>query len=397
MATILLGEEFGASWAGAHVLGSLGRALAAAGHACVYALRDLTEAQLLGAGAHRVVQAPVWRGPAFYKVDQIGRSKARIGGVADMLAIHGLADDGVVERTVSAWRRLLEMIRPDAVIGHFSPALMLAAAAAGLPRILAGEGWAMPPPVAGGLPRHDTLQPPVVRDRDIMEAVDAVRGRLGLPRSEGLAGVLEADARMVFCHPAFDIHALVRKEAVLGPLAPPPPSNGTRSGVVALLSITQGEIEDVVFGLLASGAPMRIHVRGASPAMQYYLDNAGAAVGLLEALEAIPSSRLLVHQGDAEPAQIAALAGTPQLLLPQGTAESRFIAGRVVDLGVGAIVAVARKPTSAMEQAVKAAYGDGDLAAHCRRRAVELAVAGPFAGASAVVGEVARLLPRSAA
>lgn len=396
MATILLGEEFGTGWAGAHVLGVLGAELKARGHDCIFALRDVNQATLLD-GEAQVIQAPVWRGPAFYRVSQIGRSAARIGGVADMLAVHGLAEKAVVDRTVSAWRALVAMVRPDLVIGHFAPALMMAAEAAGLPRILAGNGQAMPPLAAGRLPRHDTLQPPVARDADITQALNAVRTKLGLKPSVGLEGLGAADARLVFSHPAFDMHQIVRTEPVVGPLNPPPASPERKAGVVALLSITQGHVEDIVFGLLASGMPMRIHVRDASPAMRHYLDEAGVWVGLQEAIAAIPSARLLVHQALAEPAQVAAMAAVPQLLLPEPNAEARFIAERVTSLGVGSVLGVARKPTSTVEQAVRGGYGDGDMAAHCRQRATDLAVSGPFPGASVIGGLVARLLPRKAA
>lgn len=401
MATILLGEEFETDWASAHLLGALGAELAARGHACVFALRDIDRASLIGAGRAMVLQAPIWRGPAFYRVSQIGRSAARIGGVADMLAVNGLGDEAVVGPTVAAWQALVAMVRPDLVIGHFAPGLMMAAEAAGLPRILAGTGKAMPPLVAGRLPRHDNLQPPVARDEDITRAVNAVRRRIGLAPAVGLEGLVAADARLVFSHPAFDPHHLVRREAAIGPLNPPilltEARTERRAGVIAILSITLGNIEDIVFGLMASGMPVRIHVRGAPPAMQHYLEAADVGIGLSEAVAAIPTARLLVHQAVAEPAQVAAMAGVPQLLLPEPGPAARFIAERVTSLGVGRILGVARKPTSTVEQAVRGGYGDGDMASHCRQRAIDLHASGPYPGSGAVVAEVTRLLPRKAA
>lgn len=398
MARILLGDELGGDRDGPLTLAETGRALAEAGHDCLYALQDVGR-RGLAIPPSGVLQAPVWPGSPALKLRLIGRSPARIGGIADQLAVAGLAEPRLVEGVVSAWERVLDLVRPDLVVAHAAPGLLQAAEGRAA-RVAVGGGYALPPALGDGLPRHDPLLPPAVREADLLEAVNTMRRDRRRAPLAGSAALFDAESRLVFCHPAFDFHALTRSEPLAGPLRPQAsPAPGPRTGVVALLSIEAPSVEDVVFGLVAaarSGLHARVHVEGAPPAMGRFLSESGVGATLDQALADIPGARVVVHEAGAEVAQRAALAGAAQLILPGAGPEAAFLARRVTELGVGRALALQRHPSAEVEAAVRDAAGDEDLSAWCAHRAGELRTGPARPGAAAVVAAAARLTARAA-
>lgn len=372
MTRYLLGEELGASRDGALMLALLGEELTTAGHDCSYALRELGRAFPAGLNPPPY-QAPVWRGPKFLQVPQIGRHPAKIGGIADMLAVHGLGDPAILRAMVGAWRHILDHVKPDSVIGFVSPALAIACEAEAVRFVMIGEAHLLPPSIRGEWPRSQPLQPPVVRSRDLVDSVNSVRKELGLPAIGAPADILTPGRRCVFGHLAFDPYQASRTK----PLIAPPgaaAASGAGDKVVAVLSIEQRNVEDILFGILACDLPAAICVDGAPPAMQHYLESRGAACSWPEAVDAIGAARVVIHQGEPPIGLRAAMAGKPQLLLPTSREECRQMADRIAALGCGRAVDPRRHPIQSMERALRECWSSAEQAALSRGRAEELAV-----------------------
>lgn len=384
MSRVLLAEEFGAGPNGALMLALLADELAGAGHETALALRDFTRDFRMDR-SDVPWQAPLWRGPLHMRIGQIGRHPAKIGGVEDVIATNGMGDARVLHAMVASWRKLLDAIGPDHVVGYAAPGLALACEIAGLPFAMVGDMHVIPPDADGRLPRHDVLQPPVARAGDVIATVNALRTRHGLEALAGLPDLFATGDVLVFGHPALDPFVARRPQPLLGPLDVPAglaPEDAEEA--VAILSLGHKDIEDVAFGLMASRQRCGVHVLDASPAMNYYLEQAGALLSLREALDRVATARVVVHHGEPEIAVKAALAGVPQLLLPPGRFETRAMAERLGALGCGKTVGLSHHPIQAMERALTQAGGDGEFQAVARARAQELATGGPFPGKRAI-------------
>src|SRR5690242_6360594 len=120
MATVLLTAEFGGGSAARAVV-TVARALAGEGHQPVLAPCDVTEpAPLLARETWPVLQAPYWH-------PHRGDGPAAPADFAGLLAARGWDRADHLRPLVESWQRLLEAVRPRAVIAYASPTACLAA------------------------------------------------------------------------------------------------------------------------------------------------------------------------------------------------------------------------------------------------------------------------------
>lgn len=152
MGTVLLGWELGGGLGHASTLIEVARALADRGHAPVLALKDPVAPRAVLTGVRcPVVPAPVWRNAV--------PSNFRAATLADVLAIRGYDDPGVLGSLVEGWQGLLHLTRADLVIADYAPTLLLAASGA-VPAIQLGSGFSIPPAPGDDFPVLDRRRPP---------------------------------------------------------------------------------------------------------------------------------------------------------------------------------------------------------------------------------------------
>jgi rhamnosyltransferase subunit B len=336
LATVLLGWELGAGFGHVQRLLRLARALASHGYRPVLVLRNLVEPwPALREASLPILQAPLWQPHAVH------RDKPFLAAsYADILAVHGYTAVDDLAPMVEAWQGLIEAAQPALVICDHSPTLCLAAYGT-VPTVVVGTGFITPPLEEPVFPLLLPGRTPLVPEAELLAVVQEVQRRRGRPAPETLPGLLRGTQRFLTVLPEMDPYQDMRQEPALGPLedlapfTPPPVS----PNFFAYLSVEAHGIEQILGGLLRSGRPGSVYLRGASPGMRQSLRRPGLEVldGLGPLAEVLPRASAVVHHAGSGLAQQALAAGRPQLVFPNHL-EQVLNAQMLHALGVGQYV-----------------------------------------------------------
>jgi UDP:flavonoid glycosyltransferase YjiC (YdhE family) len=327
---VLVAWELGAGYGHVMNLLPLLRAFAAAGWEAVVAARQPAPFEAAG---FRSLQAPkAVRSPAGFAALNLSA----------ILLDHGYGSTDALAPLVAGWRRLFDDTRADLICAEYAPTALLAARLAGVPSVVFGMGFYLPPLAAAPSP---SLQP----WRDVAEAelaapeaqaLDAVNGLLSPPLAR-FADLWAADARFLCTWPELDHYGLRSGEEYFGPTSPaaarPSPSGPPR----AFLYLAAGEarLPALLAAFSASGIALTAHLRGASPAQLAALSGPGRRLSPqpLDPLEAIADAHFVVTSGGHGLVSQALRAGRPLLLLPH-QAEQTTLSIRVARQGLGFVV-----------------------------------------------------------
>lgn len=76
------------------------------------------------------------------------RTRHRVPPVcyADMLLHEGYEDSAALEGAIQGWESIIEFVRPDALVYNHAPTALIAAKGKGVPVLLSGTGFEIPPP-----------------------------------------------------------------------------------------------------------------------------------------------------------------------------------------------------------------------------------------------------------
>lgn len=194
MARILIAWELGANLGHVGPLSALGRELRARGHEPVFALRDLRNADaLLGRHRLRYLQAPLLPSAAPTRTKPVSYS--------EMLGQAGFLDAAALRAVLEAWRELIGLVAPRALVFDHAPTALLAARGLGLPRILYGSGFSIPPrvdPLPNMRPWLPVPEDYLRRgDERVLQPVNRALRNLGEPALERLCDLLEAEETLL--------------------------------------------------------------------------------------------------------------------------------------------------------------------------------------------------------
>jgi UDP:flavonoid glycosyltransferase YjiC (YdhE family) len=135
---ILLVWELGTSLGNLGPLSALGRELHARGHEPTFALRSLRNAEgLLGRFGFPYVQAPLCS-------EAHGEESPPLN-YSEILDRSGFHDPAGLFCIAKAWRELVRLTGPDAIVLGHAPSALLATRGLGIPRVLFGTGFSSPP------------------------------------------------------------------------------------------------------------------------------------------------------------------------------------------------------------------------------------------------------------
>ncbi|SFR10201.1 glycosyltransferase [Poseidonocella sedimentorum] len=120
------------------------------------------------------------------------------------------APEGLAAR-VEAWRGLVDLLRPAAIVAQAAPTAMLAGLGQGIPRVVLGSGYDNPP-VADPMPAFDRGTPEAERlaaaqHAQVLEVVNAARARLGEPALPRLSEVFRPDLSLLMTWELADHYA----------------------------------------------------------------------------------------------------------------------------------------------------------------------------------------------
>ncbi len=365
MSRVLLAWEFGADYGHVMRLATLGRALARRGHTPVFALRDLTHVQaLLGDTPFTVLQAPVFLGSVSGLPSPLGPAETllRVG------FLHPQALAGIVR----GWRALLAQVQPDLLVLDLAPTALLATRGLGLPRVLLGETFAMPPQRAPLPPYRWWRSEPLLRladsERHALAGANAVLAQLGEPPLARLADLYQADGQIATAFAEFDQYP-GRDAAAEGldywgvlpgldaGVAPDwPQVDGPR--VFAYLKPQARDFDAVLDALRALPVAVAVHAPGLSVAAQrrHLAANIRLHAAPLRMADVCQQAAIGICHAGANTTQLLATSGIPMLLLPAHV-EQMMTARRAAELGL-AVVVDYEKPAPDYKRLLKRLVGE---------------------------------------
>lgn len=186
------------------ILLPIARDLLAAGHQVELAVRDLGALPDTLEDGIRLWQAPVWAG----SLSKRSGSWQPPNSLNDVLALAGVGDTAVFRSMILGWSSLLSLIKPDAVICEYSPALATAARGV-IPSVAVGTGFTTPPPTAdtsvslnGGHGWSD--------ERVLVKSANLVLEELSRPRIESISDIFQASFCWLATLPSIDPYSSLR-------------------------------------------------------------------------------------------------------------------------------------------------------------------------------------------
>lgn len=332
MPRVLLAWEFGAG------LGHLNRLLAVAprllalGHEVAFAVPDPDAARPAVARALADAAVPILAGPHWKPAALPNVRAVPTDSFADVLRLFDCHRPEVLRAAVARWDAVLAEVLPDLIVADFAPTLSLAAPA-GVPRVVLGNGYTVPPPGRPLPPMRPWVRALPEHSRTHEAELLDVAGRLHHERHgrplRHLADLFSGDRTFVCTIPAFDPYGPHRRGPVFMPfnvprVAPGPPVAERTGGVALYLPVNHPQIRAVFAALAAMGVPCDAHVGGADPqaAARGAPPNVTIHGQPLAMETALPAARALIHHGGLATAYAGLQAGVPQLVMPVNLEQS---------------------------------------------------------------------------
>ncbi|MGE5626138.1 MAG: glycosyltransferase [Bacillota bacterium] len=218
MARILMTWELGGGYGHLAPLLSLARPLQRSGHEVTFAVRDVAAAEAVLGGSG----IPYFPAPANFQL----RAPTALHSYPQILLNTAFNDADDLRARVRAWQNLLALVKPDLLVCDHSPTALLAVRGRGLPCLLTGTGFSVPPDVKA-LPE---LRPWAPADAAVLQAdearaldmANAVARDLGLPKLNYLAELCSQATPALFTLRELDCYAAQRPGAdYWGPLPGP--------------------------------------------------------------------------------------------------------------------------------------------------------------------------------
>lgn len=396
---ILFGWEFGAGLGHINRIKPIARALRERGVEIFLALQETERADgfwdpktgKLPDGYH-LLPIPRWNMPSDPKARTVPTHS-----FADVLNLIGYGNEIGLASRLEAWSGLFAAVRPDLVIGDFSPTMNIAARGR-IPSLTIGNGYTMPP---GGQamppirPWQETLEK-FSREHEarLLTTINKVlrlRGEEPLPY---LSDAFHGDRSFPLTLSIVDPYAAHRAEETVPPfnmptdITPLPKDQRTADGVFFYMPHSHPLLKLAMDALKQSGLQVQAYISGinADSARKNSTARFRISPTPLPFNEVMPKARLLVHHGGLSTAVAGAMAGTPQAILPWNL-EHLVTAKRIETLGATRVLNNPAKelPGKALAQfLVKTARDDTFLdAAISAAKSVELG--SPEAGLQTIV------------
>ncbi|HYD69728.1 nucleotide disphospho-sugar-binding domain-containing protein [Azospirillum sp.] len=332
MARVLLAWEFGAGLGHLNRLLPVAVRLVALGHEAVFAVPDPEAARPAVVRVLPDAAAALLAGPHWKPVPAPGLRDVPTDSFADVLRLFDAHRPEVLRAAVARWDGVLAQARPDLIVADFAPTLALAAPA-GVPRVVLGNGYTVPPPGrplppmrpwVQALPEHSRAH-----EADLLDAAGRLhRERQGRPLRH-LADLFSGDRTFVCTIAAFDPYGPHRRGPVCMPfnvprVTPGPPVAERTGGAALYLPANHPQVRAAFTALEAAGIPCDAHIGGADPHAAARAAPPGVAVhGRPLPLETVlPAATALIHHGGLATAYAGLQAGVPQLVMPVNLEQS---------------------------------------------------------------------------
>ncbi len=373
MARILFGWDNGLGTGYIDRLLLIARAMAAEGHEPVFAIRDLiTPAERL-----KDVPWPVFQSPIPMGVLEPVAPNFNPSSFADLLAMANFNNATELTRLMKAWDLLLQIIKPDLIVGEYAPLLALAAYGR-IAMIMIGHGYLLPPPELQRFPVIDYARQPVASQDDMLQIVQRVQQARGLPLPPRFPAAVSGATSFVTAYSVTDPYAQMRATPAIGPLetytpAPPP----AQPRFYAYLAADYGALRKVLEGIAGARLPGSLYIKRITPQLRQYMVERGMAVldkpPPLD--QAVREASFIIHHGGIATTTAALGIGRPQMFWPQVT-DQRITAQTVDQLGVADISANQYAQGAAAATGMQRLAGDQTKMARAQQVAAQLRASG---------------------
>lgn len=400
---VLFGWEFGAGLGHLTRFRPVGDRLVAEGAEVVLALQDVDRAgPFLDPATGRprrgyhLLQGPRWEIPRDPNLRKIPTHS-----FADVLRLIGYGRREALANRLTAWEGVLATVRPDVVVGDFSPTLNLAARRR-VPSIVIGNGYTIPPPgrpMPPIRPWQEGLEAfSVAHEAEILDAANAGLRARGLAPIDHLADALSGDATFVFSLPLVDPYARHRTEPTLAPfnmprgIRPLPWDRRRPRGVFLYMPGGHVHARAAVRAVGAAGAAGDAYVADLPPPALRELAAPGVTMHdrPQDFAAVMPAARLVIHHGGLSTAVAALLAGTPQLILPWNL-EHLVTARGIEATGAAAVAPAEGLDEGRLTHAIRRLLDDRGRVEKAMAAAAGIDLGDPEEGVARVVAEVRRM------
>jgi UDP:flavonoid glycosyltransferase YjiC (YdhE family) len=339
MATIALNWELGSDYGHIARFLPIAQTLRERGHRPMMVLRDISRAdEMLSPYGLEYLQAPLWIPPVNGLPPPVNFTES--------LFLFGFLSPSGLLSIARAWRQLWRLIKPDLMIFDHAPTALLAARGLGIPRLITGNSFAVPPRIKP-LPAYrwwDKTQPAArMADTEarLLATANPVLAALGAPAMREVHDLYEAEATLITATPTLDVyqgrpaaHCIGAINAIAHGASPVWP--GTRSKkIFAYLKPHYPLFEPVVKAMARAEASVLIFAPGISRQLMQKLQSAHVAFSErpLVMTEVRAQCTLAVcHAGGM--VDVMLNAGVPLLLLPLQM-EQTMTSKRVEQSGCG--------------------------------------------------------------
>lgn len=347
MSNILFAWEFGENWG--HLSRDLpvARQLIAAGHQVLCVVQDTRiAAEMLEPAGISFVQAPMSR--------RILQTTKPIESYSEMLIIGGYGEHDTLRGLIDGWLGLFKLFCPDVVLIDYAPTALLAARIKGVPTVLAGSGFELPPQ-SKPLPsfnaratssRENHLLGEEIALRNINHVLTCFRTR---PLSQ-FADVFHSGHKILTTFAELDHYGERNGQIYIGPIYEMPcahsaqwPEGNDGPRIFAYLRPWIPGVEDLLSALQTYGASVICAFPGAtaSQIQRFQTSQLRIFPVAVSIAPLLASANLVIGYGSGTVAT-ALLAGVPLLLVPRWS-EQILTALRVEALGAG--LSVKGKPS----------------------------------------------------
>jgi UDP:flavonoid glycosyltransferase YjiC (YdhE family) len=299
----------------------IAQALREQGHRPVMVLRDIARAdELLGPFGLEYLQAPLWLAPVSGLPPPVNFTES--------LFLFGFLSEPGLLSIARAWRQLWRLIEPDLMIFDHAPTALLAARGLGIPRLITGNSFAVPPRVKP-LPAYRWWEKTVPAQRmadteaRLVATANPVLAKLAAPALREVQELYEAEATMVTAMPALDVYGPRPAEHYIGAIntihfgaTPSWPGNRSKK-IFAYLKPHYPLFEQVVKALARADASVLIVAPGISNQLRHKLQSPHLAFSdkpLVMAEVRAQADLAVCHAGGT--VDVMLQAGVPLLLLP---------------------------------------------------------------------------------
>ncbi|MDO9597220.1 MAG: hypothetical protein Q7J47_05800 [Azoarcus sp.] len=340
MAVIALNWELGADFGHIGRFLSVAQALRARGHRPVCIVKDISRAEsLLGNAGIEYLQAPLWLPKSHGLPPDLNFTET-------LMRFGFLQPEGLMAM-VRGWRHLWRMLDAKLLIMDLAPTACLAARGLGIPRMLVGNSYGVPP-TTSPLPTFRWWQKTpgestrlAETERRVLGNINACALRLDIPSLTSVGDLFVGERRVYCAFPELDVYGQRNDGEYIGPInnvdtgAPPSWPPGSQPRVFAYIKPHYKHFDALLDAMRQTEARFLIFAPGIAQASvrKHGGRNIAFSPVPLRMNEVVPDSALLIcHAGGTT--DIALRCGKPVLQLPMQM-EQMMTSQRTVALGAG--------------------------------------------------------------